>query len=89
MRFDPTVTILLVLGIGAVLGILVERFAGRKRLLRSITGASPVTAALVGVAGAFVGYHGAELMRLSGGTARLLAAALGAAAVTWAWRMMR
>jgi uncharacterized membrane protein YeaQ/YmgE (transglycosylase-associated protein family) len=89
MRFDPAVTLLLVLALGAVLGIAVERFAGRGRLLRSITSASPVTAALVGVAGAFVGFHLSELLRFSGATARLIAAALGAAIVTWAWRLMR
>jgi uncharacterized membrane protein YeaQ/YmgE (transglycosylase-associated protein family) len=89
MRVDPTVTLLLVLAIGAVLGIAVERFAGRGRLLRSITAASPVTAALVGVAGAFVGFHLAELLRFPGSTARLIAAALGAAIVAWTWRAVR
>ena len=89
MHLDPTVTLLLVLVIGIALGILVERLVGRRGIIRSIAGTSPLTAALVGVAGSFIGFHVAELMRLGGGTGRLIGAALGALVVTWAWRMMR
>jgi hypothetical protein len=89
MRLDPVAMLLLVLAIGAVLGILVERFAGRGRILRSITRASPVTAALVGIAGAFIGFHLAEILRFPAIPVRLIAAALGAAAIAWVWRAMR
>jgi uncharacterized membrane protein YeaQ/YmgE (transglycosylase-associated protein family) len=46
-----------------------------------------VTSALVGVAGAFVGYHLAILLALRGGiVTSALAAAVGAAVVLFGWR---
>jgi uncharacterized membrane protein YeaQ/YmgE (transglycosylase-associated protein family) len=87
---DPTVTFLLVLAIGIVLGILFDRFAGRGWLPRRFAGTrGMVTSALVGVAGSFIGYHLAILFRLGAGAPRLIGAALGALVVLWVWRMMR
>jgi uncharacterized membrane protein YeaQ/YmgE (transglycosylase-associated protein family) len=49
-----------------------------------------ITSALVGVAGAFFGYHVAMLLALGGGiVASVIAAAAGAAVVLFGWRMAR
>ncbi len=55
---DPVVTFLLVLVIGIVAGILLDRLAGPSWLARQFSGSTrgTITSALVGVAGAFVGY---------------------------------
>jgi uncharacterized membrane protein YeaQ/YmgE (transglycosylase-associated protein family) len=89
---DPVVTFLLVLAIGVVVGVLFDRLAGRSWFARQFSGSTrdTITSALVGVAGAFVGYHIALLLLLR---AELLtsaiAAAIGAAAVLSAWRMVK
>ena len=87
---DPVVTFLLVLVIGIVAGILFDRLAGPSWLSRQFSGSTRgiVTSALVGVAGAFVGYHIAVLLALGGGLlTTIIAAAAGAAMVLFAWRM--
>ena len=91
MRFDPTVTFLLVLLIGIVIGLLFDRFAGPGWLSRQFAGARRglMTSALVGIAGAFIGYHLAILLKLGAGIPQLLGAALGALVVLWVWRMVR
>ena len=89
---DPAVTFLLVLAVGVVAGILVDRLAGPSWLARQFSGStrSIVTNALVGVAGAFVGYHIALLLALGGGlVTTVIAAAIGAAVVLFAWRMAK
>jgi uncharacterized membrane protein YeaQ/YmgE (transglycosylase-associated protein family) len=89
---DPVVTFLLVLIIGIVAGILFDRLAGPSWLGRQFSGSSRgiITSALVGVAGAFVGYHIAVLLALDGGlVTSVIAAAAGAAVVLFAWRMAR
>jgi uncharacterized membrane protein YeaQ/YmgE (transglycosylase-associated protein family) len=49
-----------------------------------------ITSALVGVAGAFVGYHIAVLLALGGGlVTSVIAAVAGAAVVLFAWRMAK
>jgi uncharacterized membrane protein YeaQ/YmgE (transglycosylase-associated protein family) len=86
---DPVVTFLLVLAIGVVAGILFDRFAGPSWLARQFAGSTRgiVTSALVGIAGAFVGYHIALLLALGGGLLMpVIAAAAGAAVVLFAWR---
>jgi uncharacterized membrane protein YeaQ/YmgE (transglycosylase-associated protein family) len=81
----------LVLVIGIIVGVLFERLAGRSWLARQFSGSAArgtITSALVGVAGAFVGYHIALLLVLRAGLlASVIAAAIGAAAVLFAWRM--
>jgi uncharacterized membrane protein YeaQ/YmgE (transglycosylase-associated protein family) len=90
MRFDPTTTFLIVLLIGAVLGVVFDRFLGRGWLARQVTGGRQfVTSALVGVAGSFIGYHLGLLFRLGAGLPQLVAAAAGALVVLWVWRMIR
>jgi hypothetical protein len=90
MSFDPMVSFLIVLLIGAVGGLLFDRFAGPGWLKRQIAGAMPsmVTSALVGVAGAFVGFHLALSLKLSADVA-LVGAAAGTAAVLLGWRTVR
>jgi uncharacterized protein YqgC (DUF456 family) len=53
---DPVVTFLLVLVIGIVAGILLDRLAGPSWLARQFSGSMRgiITSALVGVAGAFM-----------------------------------
>ena len=89
---DPVVTFVLVLAIGIVAGILFDRLAGPSWLARQFSGSTRgiVTSALVGVAGAFVGYHIAALIVLGGGLATaVIGAAAGAALVLFAWRMAK
>jgi uncharacterized membrane protein YeaQ/YmgE (transglycosylase-associated protein family) len=89
---DPAVTFLLVLAIGVIAGILFDRLAGPSWLARQFSGSTRgiVTSGLIGVAGAFVGYHIAMLLALGGGTATsAIAAALGAAVVLFGWRMAK
>ena len=90
MRLDPTLTVLLVLVIGFVAGLIFDRFAGPGWLTRQFAGArrSMVTSALIGIAGAFIGYHIALLAKLVGAAA-LIGAAVGALAVLWVWRIVR
>lgn len=86
---DPVVTFLLVLAIGVLAGIFFDRVAGPSWLARQFSGSTRglVTSALVGVAGAFVGYHVALLLALGGGLLMpLILAAAGAAVVLFAWR---
>ena len=89
---DPVVTFLLVLVIGVVAGILFDRLAGPSWLARQFSGSTRgiVTSALVGVAGAFVGFHIGLLLALGGGlVTSVIAAAVGAAVVLFAWRMAK
>ena len=55
--------------IGIVAGILSDRLAGPSWLAHQFSGSTRgiTTSALVGVAGAFVGYHIAVLLALGGG----------------------
>jgi len=77
---DPLVTLILIIAIGAIIGWIYEE------LTHSPHGY--ITSALVGVAGAYTGFHLAALVRLVSyaATIRLLAAAAGALIVLWAWR---
>ena len=89
---DPAVTFLLVLVIGIVAGILFDRLAGPSWLARQFSGSTRgiITSALVGVAGAFIGYHIAVLLAVGGGLlTSVIAAAAGAAVVLFAWRMAK
>jgi uncharacterized membrane protein YeaQ/YmgE (transglycosylase-associated protein family) len=88
---DPVVTFLLVLAIGIVAGILFDRLAGPSWLARQFSGSARgvITSALVGVAGAFVGYHVAMLALVGGLLTSVIAAAAGAAVVLFGWRMAK
>ena len=89
---DPAITFLVVLAIGIAAGVLFDRLAGPSWLARQFSGSSRgiITSALVGVAGAFIGFHIAVLLALGSGLLMaVVAAALGAAAVLFAWRMAK
>jgi len=61
-------------------------------LSRQIAGGrrADLTSALVGIAGAFIGFHIAAIVALSAGMIVLFAAAaIGAAVVLWGWREIR
>ena len=89
---DPGVTFLLVLAIGVIAGFLFDRLAGPSWLARQFSGSTRgiITSALVGVAGAFVGYHIGLVLALGGGVVTsVIAAAVGAAVVLFGWRMAK
>jgi uncharacterized membrane protein YeaQ/YmgE (transglycosylase-associated protein family) len=88
---DPVVTLLLVLVVGIVAGVLFDRLAGPSWLARQFSGSARgvITSALVGVAGAFVGYHIAMLAIGGGLVTSVIAAAAGAAVVLFGWRMAK
>jgi uncharacterized membrane protein YeaQ/YmgE (transglycosylase-associated protein family) len=89
---DPSVTFLLVLAIGVIAGFLFDRLAGPSWLARQFSGSTRgiVTSALIGVAGAFVGYHIAMLLAPGGGIlTSVIAAVIGAAIVLFGWRMTK
>ena len=87
---DPALTFLIVLVIGIVAGLIFDRIAGPGWLARQFTGPRGYfTSALVGVAGAFIGFHLSVLLALSAGFGAFIAAAIGAAVVLFAWRAIR
>ena len=90
---DPIISFIIVLLIGIVAGWLAQWVTGTSWLSRQITGKGRVyvTSALVGVAGAFIGFHIALLLKLSapGSIVPFAAAAAGAAVILLAWRMIR
>jgi uncharacterized membrane protein YeaQ/YmgE (transglycosylase-associated protein family) len=89
---DPVATFLLVLIIGIIAGILFDRLAGPSWFARQFSGSTRgiITSALVGVAGAFVGFHIAMLLEHGGGLmTSVIAAAVGAAVLLLAWRMAK
>jgi len=79
-----------VVAIGAGGGLVFDHFVGPGWFKRQVVGAMPslITSALVGVAGAFVGFHIALSLALSS-QAGLVGAALGTAAVLFGWRTVR
>jgi uncharacterized membrane protein YeaQ/YmgE (transglycosylase-associated protein family) len=89
---DPGMTFIIVLVIGLVAGFLFDRLAGPSWLARQFSGSNRgiITSALVGIAGALVGYNIAALLALGGGlVTSVIAAALGAAVVLFVWRMAK
>lgn len=89
---DSLVTFVLILAVGIVAGFLFDRLAGPSWFARQFSGSTRgiITSALVGIAGAFVGYHIALLLALGSGLlTTILAAAVGAAAVLFLWRMAK
>ncbi len=86
---DPAVTLLVILVIGIVAGLIFDRVAGPGWLTRQIAGSTRgiVTSSLVGIAGAFIGFHALALAM--SGYIPFIGAILGAAIVLWVWRLMR
>jgi uncharacterized membrane protein YeaQ/YmgE (transglycosylase-associated protein family) len=91
MRLDPPTMFFLVLVIGAVIGLVFDRYRGRGWFARQVTGGrnAMLTGALVGIAGSFIGYHVSMMLRLGAGLAQLIGAAVGALIVLFVWRAVR
>jgi hypothetical protein len=73
---DPLVAFVAVMVIGIAAGLIYDRIAGPGWLGRQIAGSrrGMVTSTLVGIAGAFIGFHVANLLKLSlGGLGPFLA----------------
>jgi uncharacterized membrane protein YeaQ/YmgE (transglycosylase-associated protein family) len=77
---NPAVSLILIILIGAAIGWLYEK--------QTHSPHGYITSALVGVAGAYTGYHLAALVALPSYVEiiLLIAAAVGALVVIWAWR---
>jgi uncharacterized membrane protein YeaQ/YmgE (transglycosylase-associated protein family) len=89
---SPVLTLLVILLIGIVVGIAWMRITNSGWLSQKLAGGrrAEVTSSLVGIAGAFIGFHVAALIGLGGGEVVLLLGALvGAALVVWVWREVK
>jgi uncharacterized membrane protein YeaQ/YmgE (transglycosylase-associated protein family) len=80
-----------VLVIGIAVGLLFQRMTGRGWLTRQLAGGrrADLTAALVGIAGAFIGFHVFALAGIISTLLVLIGALIGAVLVVWAWREVR
>ncbi len=87
---DPAVTLVVLVIIGIVAGLIFDRIAGPGWLTRQIAGStrSMVTSSLIGIAGAFIGYHAVGLAAAAG-YAPFIGAVIGSALVLWVWRMIK
>jgi uncharacterized membrane protein YeaQ/YmgE (transglycosylase-associated protein family) len=87
---SPAGTLLLILIIGVVIGLLVYRYAGAN-WLSHLTGSrrGQVTSAIVGIAGAFIGYNLAILFGAVGSAVTMIFAAVGAAVLVWGWQTIK
>ncbi len=81
--------LIVVLAIGIIVGLAFNRY-GRSwigRQTAGATGVGDITYALVGIAGAFIGFHIAVILGLLPTPLMLYLAALAGAAITiWLWR---
>jgi len=81
------VNFIVVVVIGIVVGLAFNRYARSWIARLGTTTRSDITSALVGIAGAFIGFHlGVILGLLPSPLMLYIAAALGAAVVLWVWR---
>jgi uncharacterized membrane protein YeaQ/YmgE (transglycosylase-associated protein family) len=81
------VNLLIILAIGSVLGIVFNRYARSWLARLGLATRSDMTSALVGIAGAFIGFHiGVILGLLPSPLMLYVAAVIGAAVVLWLWR---
>jgi len=88
---DPLVAFVVVMVIGIAAGLIHDRVAGPGWLSRQIAGSrrGMVTSTLVGIAGAFIGFHVFVLLNFPlSGLGAYLGAAIGAAGILWVWRVM-
>ncbi len=83
--------LLIVAVIGIVAGLVFDRLAGPGWLTRQLAGETRlmVTSALVGIAGAFIGFHLLISIGLGGGPGALIGAVAGAAVILWLWRTLK
>jgi uncharacterized membrane protein YeaQ/YmgE (transglycosylase-associated protein family) len=78
---------LIVLAIGIAAGLAFNRYGQTWLRRQFVTRHSDVTSALVGIAGAFVGFHVGVILGLLPSPLMLyIAAVVGAFLVLWAWR---
>jgi len=81
------INLLIILVIGIVAGILFNRQARSWLGRLGTTGRSDVTTALVGIAGAFIGFHLSVILGLlPSPLMHYILAAIGAFVVLWLWR---
>ena len=87
---DPAVTFVVILIIGILAGIIFDRVAGPGWLTRQIAGSTRglVTSSLIGIAGAFIGYHLLAFAN-AGGYVPFIGAIVGAALILWVWRIIK
>ena len=79
--------LLIILVIGIVAGLVFNRYAQTWLSRQFTTRQSDITTALVGIAGAFIGFHlGVILGLLPSPIMLYIAAVVGALLVLWAWR---
>lgn len=79
--------LIIVVAIGIVVALALSRYGGSWFSRLTTTTHSDVTRALVGIAGAFIGFHlGVVLGLLPSPLMLYLAAAVGAAVTLWLWR---
>jgi uncharacterized membrane protein YeaQ/YmgE (transglycosylase-associated protein family) len=81
-----------VLLIGIVVGVAAQRMAPASWLSRQIVGGrrADLTSALMGIAGAFIGFHIGAIIALSAGMIRLfIFAIIRAVLVLWGWREIK
>ena len=90
MYTDPLVSFIIVLLIGIAAGLIFDRMFGSSWVARQLAGSQRrmITSALVGIAGAFIGYHVFALLGITigGSLGVFIGAIIGAVAVLWAWR---
>ena len=86
----PALIVLFVLLIGIVAGLGAVRVVRPSWLTPRLAGGrrAELTSALVGIAGAFIGFHAVALFALST-VVLLIGAAVGAILVVWIWREVR
>lgn len=85
---SPILNFLVLIIIGAGIGFAMNRY-GRNWLGRQVTdatGVGDITYGLIGIAGAFMGYHVGLILSIYIQFVLYLLAALGAALTLWAWR---
>jgi hypothetical protein len=79
--------LLIILVIGIVVALAFNRYARSWLARLGVTTQSDITSALVGIAGAFIGFHLSVIIGLlPSPLMHYLAAAVGAALVLWLWR---
>ena len=79
--------LIVILVIGIVVGLAFNRYARSWLARLGTTTRSDITAALVGIAGAFIGFHSSVILGLlPSPLMHYILAAVGAAVVLWLWR---
>jgi len=90
---DPALAFLIVLLIGIVAGLIVDRVWRPRWFNREVANEmrGMVTLALIGVAGAFIGFHLTILLLfpIGGALVPFLGAMIGAALALFLWRIVR